>query len=76
VVKALIMAGGIGERLWPLSTKKKPKQFHAFGDSIPLIVQTIERLKGLVDVVYIITTSEQTLAFKHEKKAEAISRFW
>ena len=59
VVKALIMAGGIGERLWPLSTKKKPKQFHAFGDSMPLIVQTIERLKGLVDVVYIITTSEQ-----------------
>jgi len=26
---------------------------------MPLIVQTIERLKGLVDVVYIITTSEQ-----------------
>ena len=26
---ALIMAGGKGERLWPLSTSKKPKQFTA-----------------------------------------------
>lgn len=59
MVKALIMAGGIGERLWPLSTKKKPKQFHNFGDSIPLIVQTMNRLRGLVDNIYIITTHEQ-----------------
>ncbi|OAA30400.1 mannose-1-phosphate guanyltransferase [Kosmotoga arenicorallina S304] len=59
MVKALIMAGGIGERLWPLSTKKMPKQFHAFGDSMPLIVQTMNRLRGLADRVYIITTFEQ-----------------
>ena len=31
VVRTLIMAGGIGERLWPVSVKKRPKQFHKFG---------------------------------------------
>ena len=27
VICALIMAGGKGERFWPVSTEKKPKQF-------------------------------------------------
>ena len=31
--RPIILAGGSGKRLWPLSTKKKPKQFlPLFGD--------------------------------------------
>lgn len=40
----IIMAGGVGSRLWPLSRKKKPKQFHDFlGLGKSLIRITYER---------------------------------
>ena len=44
----VIIAGGSGTRLWPLSTQAKPKQFLAIGDHPSLISQTAERLKLLV----------------------------
>tara|TARA_A100001037_G_scaffold306048_1_gene348853 strand:+ start:20342 stop:21481 length:1140 start_codon:yes stop_codon:yes gene_type:complete len=57
---ALIMAGGNGTRLWPLSTPKKPKQFLDLSESNlfqknktkiskeNLLEQTIERVKGII----------------------------
>lgn len=41
---AVIMAGGSGTRLWPLSRKSKPKQFHSFISTSSLIQETFERL--------------------------------
>ena len=64
MVKALIMAGGIGERLWPLSTREKPKQFHAFGSENSMIEETIKRLKNFVDDVLIVSTKEQLELFR------------
>ncbi len=40
----VIRAGGGGTRLWPVSRKAKPKQFHAFIDSRTLIRTTYERI--------------------------------
>ena len=31
-LRPIILAGGSGKRLWPLSTKERPKQFILFGD--------------------------------------------
>ncbi len=59
MVKTLIMAGGIGERLWPVSVKKRPKQFHKFGSNKTMIEETIERMEELTDETIIITTREQ-----------------
>ena len=59
VVRTLIMAGGIGERLWPVSVKKRPKQFHKFGSSKTMIEETIERMEKVTDEIIIITTREQ-----------------
>ena len=46
----VIMSGGNGTRLWPLSRKHKPKQFLAlFGDNT-MFQETLERLNGLDDL--------------------------
>ena len=45
--KVVILAGGSGERFWPISTPKEPKQFLKLFGKRSLIVQTFERLKGL-----------------------------
>ena len=43
-----ILAGGVGHRFWPLSTPERPKQLLPLASSRPLIVDTIERVRGLV----------------------------
>jgi mannose-1-phosphate guanylyltransferase/mannose-6-phosphate isomerase len=43
----VIMSGGSGTRLWPLSTDARPKQFHALGASRTLIEETASRLRGV-----------------------------
>lgn len=62
---AVIMAGGSGTRLWPLSREKKPKQFISIDDGECMLVQTIERVCKCVPAAncYIITNQsllEQT----------------
>ena len=45
----VIMAGGIGTRFWPISTKKCPKQFHdMLGTGVSLLQQTFQRLENLI----------------------------
>ena len=53
---ALIMAGGRGERFWPRSRKKLPKQFLSLTDDDRTMIQlTVDRILPLVDIedVYI-----------------------
>jgi len=45
-VKIVIMAGGNGTRLWPLSTKKQPKQFQALVSEKTMLQETYERMSG------------------------------
>ncbi|MDI7776371.1 mannose-1-phosphate guanylyltransferase/mannose-6-phosphate isomerase [Asticcacaulis sp. EMRT-3] len=42
----VIMSGGSGTRLWPLSTPEAPKQFHALATSNSMIQETALRLTG------------------------------
>lgn len=58
---ALILAGGAGERLWPVSTIQRAKQFVPLTGKLPLIQETFNRLKGLVDIskIYVLTTIDQ-----------------
>ena len=66
--KAIILAGGSGERFWPLSTPEKPKQFlNVFGGE-SLIRQSVSRLKGLVKTedVFVITSKALVAATRKE----------
>ncbi len=47
VVKAVIMAGGSGTRLWPLSRAAHPKQFLALLGDDTMLQATMKRLSGL-----------------------------
>lgn len=51
------MAGGNGERLWPLSTPKRPKQFVSLFGGKPLIRHAADRLEGLVppERIFVVT---------------------
>jgi len=46
---AVIMAGGVGSRFWPVSTQEYPKQFHdMLGTGESLIQRTFNRINALI----------------------------
>ena len=57
---ALVMAGGKGERFWPLSTDDKPKQFLNLLGEESMIQLTVKRLESYISIERIfISTSEK-----------------
>lgn len=66
----LIMAGGSGERFWPLSTKRNPKQLLKIFSDKSLIRLTYERILPLVDKdrIFIATNEIQAPLIKEELK--------
>jgi mannose-1-phosphate guanylyltransferase len=58
---AIIMAGGVGSRFWPVSTAEFPKQFHdMLGDGETLIQKTFNRLSLLIPVenIFVLTNEK------------------
>jgi mannose-1-phosphate guanylyltransferase len=57
---AVVLAGGIGSRFWPLSGPDKPKQLLALVSDRPLIAETVSRLEPLVtpDRVLVLTSRD------------------
>ena len=58
---AIIMAGGGGTRLWPLSRKARPKQMLRLLDERSLFQMAVDRLDGVFppDRIYVVTVEEQ-----------------
>ena len=54
------MAGGKGERFWPLSTSKHPKQVLSLFSGKPMLQMAVEYLDGLIppDRIFVITSSD------------------
>ena len=51
----VILAGGLGSRLWPMSREKKPKQFiDVLGTGKTLLQMTYDRFAGFIDTDNII----------------------
>jgi len=63
---AILMAGGIGSRFWPVSTKEFPKQFHdMLGSGETLIQKTFSRLSQIIP-------KENILILTHESYNDLI----
>lgn len=72
-MKIIILAGGGGTRLFPLSRDCYPKQFlHVIGNK-SLLVQTIERFLGLVEAKDIIIVTNERYIFHVQAELKAIN---
>ena len=65
-IYALILAGGSGERFWPLSRRARPKQLLRLVAEETLLEQTVARLDGLVprERLLVLTNVEQEAAVR------------
>lgn len=45
-ITPVVMVGGAGTRLWPLSRRSRPKQFHALIGERSLLLTTVQRVAG------------------------------
>ncbi len=61
-VNAVILAGGSGSRLWPLSRQDLPKQFLALEGNTSLLQSTIDRLQPLIAAENVLIVSQETHA--------------
>ncbi|GEN66739.1 MULTISPECIES: mannose-1-phosphate guanylyltransferase [Chryseobacterium] len=57
-IKNVILSGGVGSRLWPLSRKQNPKQYLEMFQGNSLFNLTINRNKKFVDSLIVISNSE------------------
>lgn len=61
---ACIMAGGSGERFWPMSRARSPKQLTKLFGNTTLIEETVKRLEGVVprENIFVLTNQVQLAA--------------
>ena len=66
-LRPIILAGGSGTRLWPLSTKEKPKQFIPLFGEYSLFDLTLQRLnKDSLFKKPIVVSSKQYIEYIHD----------
>ena len=67
----VIMAGGAGTRLWPMSTENKPKQFHNMSGHGTLLEETINRLKPVSpeEILIVSARKYEDLSMSEIKKS-------
>ncbi|MGH7711989.1 MAG: mannose-1-phosphate guanylyltransferase [Gemmatimonadaceae bacterium] len=59
---AVVLAGGIGSRFWPLSSSKRPKQVLSLAGERPLIADTILRLQPLIPAERVLVVTSADIA--------------
>ena len=67
----IILAGGTGSRLWPLSRKSFPKQFlNLLDDQYTMLQQTYKRIENLDDICrpIVICNEEHRFIVGHQMK--------
>lgn len=62
MIYGVIMAGGKGERFWPLSRANKPKQFLKLTSDKTMLEETIERVRPLIPIENIRIVAGESMA--------------
>lgn len=65
---AVIMAGGAGSRLWPLSRQSRPKQMVRIGSDRTLFQQAVDRLKSVIphERIFVVTVADQAVLLQEQ----------
>jgi len=61
-VHAVILAGGTGSRLWPLSRQHLPKQFLTLDGDASLLQTTINRLSPVIEAGNVLIVTQESFA--------------
>jgi mannose-1-phosphate guanylyltransferase / mannose-6-phosphate isomerase len=69
----VILSGGVGSRLWPVSREAHPKPFMYLPDGQNLIQKTFLRASRLEGVVEVLTVTNRELLFKTEDEYGAVN---
>ena len=67
-MRVLLLAGGGGTRLWPLSTEERPKQFLPLLSDKSLLAETYERVKPLGKEIFAATVEPLAALVRRELK--------
>jgi mannose-1-phosphate guanylyltransferase len=59
---AVVLAGGIGSRFWPLSSSKRPKQVLSLAGERPLIADSVMRLHPLIPAERVLVVTSADIA--------------
>ena len=68
-MKCVVLAGGRGDRLWPLSRKNYPKQFIRIQKDHSIFQETIARNIPFCDEFIIVTNQEYQFIVENQMKA-------
>ena len=68
MIYGLILAGGKGTRLYPLSRADQPKQFLRVINDKSFLVNTVERISPLIkkDNIYVVTNQDYLQKIRNE----------
>jgi len=72
-ITPVILSGGSGTRLWPLSRKQHPKQYLSLADEQTMLQATIERLQGLEDLAAPVIICNQEHRFLAAEQLQQIN---
>ena len=74
---AVIMAGGGGTRLWPLSRKSRPKQMLSIGQQRSLFQVAVDRLEGIFtpERILVVTVEDQASSLQEQCPEIPIENF-
>ena len=72
-ITPVILSGGSGTRLWPLSRKQHPKQYLSLADEQTMLQATIQRLQGLENLAAPIVICNQEHRFLVAEQLQQIN---
>lgn len=71
----VILSGGVGSRLWPLSRKSRPKQYLPIFDGETLFQKTVKRNAGFCDKVMVVGNVDNFELSRKDLKTADVSNF-
>ncbi|HEX9085878.1 MAG TPA: mannose-1-phosphate guanylyltransferase [Gemmatimonadaceae bacterium] len=71
---AVVLAGGVGSRFWPLSTPERPKQLLPLVSDKPLLVDAVDRLAAIVEPARTLVLTNESLVKSIRRLLPAIPR--